>query len=135
MCVYPQELYDRSLHELHETHLGMEKMQHRAKATMYRPRLNADIIEYVKCCKTCIQNKATQHMQPMIPRDVPDTPWQDLAADFFTYKEPMTNLLVIDTFSKYPFTYKIHKKTAETVIHKVNSTIFTIWSSKHYFNR
>ena len=27
-------------------------------------------------------------------------------------------LLVTDTFSKYPFTYKMHKKTAETVIHK-----------------
>ena len=57
-------------------------------------------------------------MQPMIPRDVPDTPWQDLVADFFTYK---TNdyLLVTDTFSKYPFTYKMHKKAAETVIHKL----------------
>ena len=117
MCISP-ELYDRSLHELHETHLGIEKMQHRARATMYWPGMNADIIEYVKRCKTCIQNKATQHMQPMIPRDVPDTPWQDLAADFFTYK---TNdyLLVADTFSKYPFTYKMHKKTAETVIYKL----------------
>ena len=93
-------------------------MQHRARAMMYWPGMNVDIIEYVKCCKTCIQNKATQHMQPMIPRDVPDTPWQDLAADFFTYK---TNdyLLVTDTFSKYSFTYKMHKKTAETVIHKL----------------
>ena len=117
MCI-PPELYDRSLHELHETHLGIEKMQHRARAMMYWPGMNMDIIEYVKCCKTCIQNKATQHMQPMIPRDVPDTPWQDLAADFFTYK---TNdyLLVTDTFSKYPFTYKMHKKTSETVIHKL----------------
>ena len=100
MCI-PPELYNRSLHELHETHLGIEKMQHRARAMMYWHRMNADIIEYVKHCKTCIQNKATQHMQPMIPRDVPDTPWQDLAADFFTYK---TNdyLLVADTFSKIP---------------------------------
>ena len=86
MCI-PPELYDRSLHELHETHLGIEKMQHRARATMYWLWDEfADILEYVKCCKTCIQNKATQHMQPMIPRDVPDTPWQDLTADFFTYK-------------------------------------------------
>ena len=117
VCI-PPELYNRSLHELHETHLGIEKMQHRARATMYWPGMDADIIEYVKCCKTCTQNKATQHIQPMIPRDVPDTPWQDLAADFFTYK---TNdyLLVADTFSKYPFTYKMHKKTAETILHKL----------------
>ena len=89
--------------------------------------MNVDIIEYVKCCKTCIQNKATQHMQPMIPRDVPDTPWQDLAADFFTYKTS-DYLLVTDTFSKYPFTYKMHKKTAETVIHKLTQ-LFSQYST------
>ena len=33
ICI-PPELYDRSLHELHETHLGIEKMQHRARATL-----------------------------------------------------------------------------------------------------
>ena len=54
----------------------------------------------------------------VIPRDVPDIPWQDLAADFFTYKTS-DYLLVVDTFSKYPFTYKMQKKTAETVIHKL----------------
>ena len=69
-------------------------------------------------------------MQPMIPRDMPDTPWQDLAADFFTYK---TNdyLLVADTFSKYPFTYKMHKKTAETVIHKLTQLFSQYSTPKH----
>ena len=34
ICIRP-ELYDRSLHKLHETHLGIEKMQHRTRATVY----------------------------------------------------------------------------------------------------
>ena len=86
ICI-PQELYDRSLYELHEMHLGIEKMQHRARATLYLPGLDADIVEYVKRYKTCTQQKATQHIQIMIPRHVPVAPQQDLAADFFNFKQ------------------------------------------------
>ena len=114
ICISP-ELYDRSLHELHDMHLEIEKMQHRARATLYWPGIDADIAEYVKKCKTCTQHKATQHIQPMIPRDVPDIPWQDLAADFFNFKGK-ENPLIADTISKYPFTFRISTKTADTVI-------------------
>ena len=109
MCI-PPELYDRSLHELHEMHLGIEKMQHRARATLYWPGIDTDIVEYVKRCKTCTQHKATQNIQPMIPRDVPEAPWQDLAADFFNFKGK-EYLLIADTFSKYPFTFRMTKDT------------------------
>ena len=54
MCI-PPELYDRSLHELHETHLGMEKMQHRARATMYWP------------WNECRHNRVCQMLQDMDP--------------------------------------------------------------------
>ena len=114
ICI-PPELYDRSLHELHEMHLGIEKMQHRASATVYWPGIDVDIVEYVKRCKICTQHKAIQHIQPMLPRDVPEAPWQDLAADFFKFKGK-EYLLVADTFSKYPFASRMTTKTAETVI-------------------
>ena len=66
ICTTP-ELYDRSLHELHKMHLGKEIMQHRARATLYWLGIDADIVEYVKRCKTCTQHKANQHIQLMIP--------------------------------------------------------------------
>ena len=116
ICI-PPELYDRSLHKLQEMHLGIEKMQHRARATVYWPGIDADIVEYVKRCKTCTQHKATQHIQPMLPRDVPEAPWQDLAVDFFNFKGK-EYLLIADTFSKYPLAFRMTRKTAETVIHK-----------------
>ena len=96
-------------------HLGIEKMQHRARATLYWPGIDADIAEYIKHCKTCTQHKATQHTQLMIPRDVPEAPWQDLAADFFKFKNK-EYLLITDTFSTYPFTFKIATKTADIVM-------------------
>ena len=92
-------------------------MQHRARATIYWPGIDMDIVEYVKRCKTCTQHKVTQHIQPMLPRDVPEAPWQDLAADFFNFKGK-EYLLVADTFSKYPFPSRMTTKTAEIVIRK-----------------
>ena len=92
-------------------------MQHRARATVYWPGIDMDIVEYVKRCKTCTQHKVTQHIQPMLPRDVPEAPWQDLAADFFNFKGK-EYLLVADTFSKYPFPSRMTTKTAEIVIRK-----------------
>ena len=101
----------------HNMHLGIEKMQHRARATLYWPGMDADITEYIKSCKTCTQHKTTQHTQLMIPRDVPEALCQDLTAEFFKFKNN-EYLLITDTFSKYPFTFKISTKTADTVIWK-----------------
>ena len=98
-------------------HLGIEKVQHRAGATLYWSGIDADIAEYVKCCKTCTQHKATQYTPPMIPRDVPESPWQDLTANFFKFKNK-EYLLITNTFSKYSFTFTISTKTADIVIHK-----------------
>ena len=55
-------------------HLGIEIIQHRARATLYWPGIDGDIAEYVKCCKTCTQHKATHNTQPVITRDVPEAP-------------------------------------------------------------
>ena len=60
----------------------------------------------------------TQLIQPMLPRDVPEAPWQDLAADFFNFKGK-EYLLIADTFSKYLFASRMTTKTAETVIQKL----------------
>ena len=95
-------------------------MRHLSQNTVYWPRLDADIANYVNCCKTCTQHKAKQAVQPMLPRDVPDSPWQELADDFFTYNHK-EYLLIADTFSKYPFVYQTSSKTAESIIKKLQN--------------
>ena len=32
------------------------------------------------------QNTASPPAQPMLPRDIPDGPWQDITADYMTFK-------------------------------------------------
>ena len=65
----------------------------------------------------------------MLPRDVPDSPWQELAADFFTHNHK-EYLLIADTFSKYPYVYQTSSKTAESITKKLQNLIFSIWPSQ-----
>ena len=62
-----------------------------------------------------------QAIQPMIPMDIPEGPWQDLAADFFHHNSDY--LLIADTFCKYPFLYRVTSKAAEPVTIKLKSLI------------
>ena len=73
-------------------------------------------MEYVKQCPACIKHK-TKVPLPMMTRDIPNGPWEDVATNIFTLNQK-DYLLISDTFSKYPFLFKMSKKTAETTISK-----------------
>ena len=90
-------------------------MTHIARSNMYWPGIDADISDYVRRCTICTKYKASQSTQPMLPWDIPDSPWQELAADYFTHKGK-DYLLIADMFSKYPFIYKVHSKTTDSII-------------------
>ena len=79
-------------------------MQHKGRTTIYWPGIDANITEYVKQCKTCTQYKATQPIQPILPQDVPKIPWQDLATDFFQFKNK-EYILIAAVLSKYHFIF------------------------------
>ena len=115
ICI-PPELHDRTLYDLHVSHQCIEKMTHIARSNVYWPGIDTDISDYVRRCTICTKYKASQATQPMLPRDIPDSPWQELAADYYTHKSK-DYLLVADTFSKYPFIYKVHSKTTDSIIH------------------
>ena len=109
-------------------------MQHLAREKIYWPGLDADIIEYVKHCTICTKHKATQATQPMIPRDIPEGPWQDLAADFFHHNNT-DYILITDTFSKYPFLYKVSSKASRTSHQKNQITYIAVWTTQNTVNR
>ena len=71
----PQEFYERILHDLHNIHIGIKKMQHLTRAHVYWPWIDTDIHGYVRWCTICTRYKATQAVWPMLPRDIPDRPW------------------------------------------------------------
>ena len=53
------------------------------------------MIDYVKIWPICAKHKATQVTLPMLSRDIPDSPWQDLATNVFTLTWRNTYLWLI----------------------------------------
>ena len=66
ICI-PPELHDRTLYDLHDSHQGIEKMTHIARANVYWPGIDADITDHVRRCTICAKCKASQIGQPMLP--------------------------------------------------------------------
>ena len=52
--------------------------------------------------------------QPMLPRDIPNGPWQEITADYLNHKGK-EYLLICDLFSKYPFLFKVSTKLAQSL--------------------
>ena len=66
------------------------------------------------CLPVHHMHKASPPAQPMLPRDVPDGPWQEITADYLTHKG-REYLLICNQFSKYPFLYKVSTKSAQSL--------------------
>ena len=81
---------------------------------MYWPGIDVDIANYVNWCTICTKHKAFPPAQPMLPRDIPDSPWQDIAADYMTHKG-QEYLIICNAFSKYPFVFKVTAKSAQSL--------------------
>ena len=69
----------------------------------------------------------------MLLRDIPDSPWQELAADYFTHKGK-DYLLIAETFSKYPFIYKVHSKTTDSIINCLQDLFSQFGKPQHFFS-
>ena len=86
-------------------------MQAQARESVNWPGIDTDIGDFVRWCTICIKQKASLPAQPMLPRDIPDGPWQDIAADYMTHKSH-EYLIICNAFNKYLFVYKVSSKSA-----------------------
>ena len=93
------------LEKLHDAHQGITKCHERAKASVWWPGLSHQLEEVVKQCPICIK-EGVNPAEPVIPSELPDRPWQKVAADLFKLKGhpyllviDYSYLLVIDYFS------------------------------------
>ena len=132
ICI-PQELHNRTLYDLHNGHLGVEKMTHLARSTMYWQGIDADIADYVRHCTTCAKHKALQTVQPKLPCDIPDGPWQEIAADYFTHSNK-NYLLIADTLSKHPFLHVVHSKTSNRIIQYLQDFCSQFGTPTHFYS-
>ena len=61
-----------------------------------------------------LSTKSLPPTEPMLPRDIPDGPSEEITADYLTH-QGKEYLLICDVFSKYPFLYKVTTKSAQSL--------------------
>lgn len=120
--VVPASRRQLVLKAIHQGHLGIEKCKARARSCVYWPSMNKDIEQEVKKCPACNEYSKAIQKEPLTPHAVPTRAWENVGADYFTFKN-QDYFLMVDYFSKYPEVVPVNNKTAETTI-KVMKTIF-----------
>ena len=113
--IVPPLLRPEMLSLIHESHLGIKKCQARAREVLYWPGMCADIEKIVSKCEVCIALRSEQTKEPLLPHQVPDRPWQKLAADIMLCQNK-DYLVVTDYYSKYVEIALLERKTAACVI-------------------
>ena len=93
----------------------MEKCKSRARAVVYWPGMSTAIERMISKCSVCIKYQRENQKEPLLPREVPQRPWQKLGADIFELNSK-SYLLVVDYYSKYPELCLLIDKTAGSVI-------------------
>lgn len=81
--VVPENLRKEMITKIYYNHLGLEKCKNRAREIMYCPFMSKEIEDVILNCHLCNSYKKVQIREPLMPREVPDEPWQMVGMDLF----------------------------------------------------
>ena len=102
-------------------HVGVDKTVSRARDAIYWPGIDSQIKDMILKCEVCLKHRhPNQQREPLMPHDVPDGPWQNLATDLFQWND-RNYVLVVDYYSRYFEVAQLHNTKATTVINQMKS--------------
>jgi hypothetical protein len=90
------------LHELHMGHPGKVAMQQRVKHLFFWRHMSRDVERFAEDCGTCALHRPRQNTEPLQPRQMPSTPGETVAADFF-HLGTRRYFVLYDVFSQFPY--------------------------------
>lgn len=100
--VIPQSLQQRVLQLAHEGHPGMRIMKGHLRANVWWSKMDIQVEQYVKSCRSCSLVSAPNPPEPMIRKKLPSRPWEQIAIDFLGPLPEGEYLLVcVDYYSRY----------------------------------
>ena len=104
--VIPTSCRDSILADLHRSHKGANWSLSLARTCIYWPGMEADVMDYIRRCMTCIDNTKIP-VETLRPHEVPARPWIKIGMDFFQDDSGQKFLIVADYFSKFPFIFPV----------------------------
>ena len=89
----PSPLRATMLSRLHDAHQGIARSQERARLTIYWPGIDQDIQAFVQGCRHCQDRLPSNPKEPIMSKQVPCRPFQEIAVDFASGKQ---FLIIVD---------------------------------------
>ena len=100
--IIPAKLRQQIVALAHEGHLGIVATKQMLRSKVWWPGMERDAEKFCKSCHGCQLVVQPDPPEPLRPTELPDGPWQALAADF---KGPLPSghylLVIVDYFSRY----------------------------------
>ena len=87
---------------------------------MYWPGINNEITKMAQRCSACLETRAYQQKEPMIPHEIPTKPWQKVGSDLFKFKNN-DYIVVVDYFSNFPEIALLRSTTNSSIINHMKS--------------
>ena len=94
----------------HDAHQGIARSQARARLTIYWPGIDQDIEAYIQGYHHCQDRLPSNAKQPMVSKQIPDRPLQQVAADFASYGGKQF-LIIVDCKTDWPDIIEMGKDT------------------------
>ena len=98
--VIPKILRPDILHNIHASHLGIEKTKQRARTIVYWPEMTESIEEYIKRCPACQAYQRNNQKESLQPHGIPNHPWEHVGIDMF-YLEGSHFLVTVDYYNRF----------------------------------
>lgn len=118
--VIPTALRKQVLAEIHEGHLGVNKMKNLSRGYVYWPSLDRDLEELCRACSACRAVRDAAPRAPLHPWEFPLHPWQRLHADFADCAG-RRYLVVVDAHSKWIEAIPMQKTDARSTVNTFRS--------------
>jgi hypothetical protein len=132
----PENARNAILHTEHNSpvagHFGQDKTIELIRRNFWWPKMDQDIIEYVRSCLECQKDKVTRHKPYglLSPLELPYAPWTSIAMDFITdlpLSEDCDQLwVIVDRFTKMAHFIPL-KKEQKMAEHLVKIFAREIW--------
>uniref|UniRef100_A0AC34FD78 Reverse transcriptase domain-containing protein n=1 Tax=Panagrolaimus sp. ES5 TaxID=591445 RepID=A0AC34FD78_9BILA len=119
--VIPSSLQLQFLNLLHQSHFGITKMLKKARTMMWFPNIQKAIEEISQKCETCNRISNTKKPAKPLPWPKAEGPWIRAHADFAGEFYGFMWLIIVDSFSKFPFIFQMKSTTSADIIKALES--------------
>ena len=121
--IMPKSEHNSTLKVIHMGHYAIDKMNLRARETIYWPGISEDIRSTYHHCQICAKFAKTQQKEMLQHTETPQTAWEQLGLDTFSLRNTQY-LLTVDYFSHFPVVKKLQSLHSLSVIKQLKD-IFT----------